>query len=141
MTILVAAALIVATTAIHTLFTSLILGGLRAAHENHRLHDTAWTRAGFLSGLVLILFLATITEAGLWAAVYVYAGVIEGFEKAMYFSVVTFTTLGYGDISLGRYWRILTSSPAAAGILIFGWSTAIIVAALQRIYRAERSGG
>lgn len=51
----------------------------------------------------------------------------------MYFSMVTFTTLGYGDITLGGDWRLLASFEAANGIIMFGWTTALIVAYLQRM--------
>ena len=70
----------------------------------------------------------------MWAVVYLRAGVIEGPMKAMYFSVVTFTTLGYGDITLPDEWGLLASFQAALGLFIFGWSTAIVIGAVQRIY-------
>ncbi len=43
-------------------------------------------------------------------------------------------TLGYGDITLGEEWGLLAAFQAATGLFMFGWSTAIIVAAVQRIY-------
>jgi len=133
-TILLGAALILATTFVHAAVTALILSGVRAMDVKRWVHINHWTRAGTLSGLVLMLFLASVVEAALWAGVYLHAGVIEGFEKAMYFSVVTFTTLGYGDVTLEQYWRLLGAFEAATGIIIFGWSTAIIVAAVQKVY-------
>jgi hypothetical protein len=133
-TILFGAALIFATTFIHAVFTALILGSLKTLHVESWVDRNHWTRSGTVSLLVLMLFFASVVEAGLWAGVYLQAGVIESFEKAMYFSVVTYTTLGYGDITLERYWRVLGSFQAANGIIVFGWSTAIIVAAVQRIY-------
>jgi hypothetical protein len=133
-TILLGAALIVATTFIHATCTAAILGSVRAMHVDSWVHKNHLTRGGFHAGLVLVLFLASVLEATVWALVYVRAGVIEGFEKAMYFSVVTYTTLGYGDITLVEHWRVLGSFQAAAGIIIFGWSTAIIVASVQRVY-------
>jgi len=52
--------------------------------------------------------------------------------------MVTFTTLGYGDILLDEQWRLLASFEAANGILMFGWSTAIVMAVVHRIYIAEK---
>jgi len=87
-----------------------------------------------LARLVLALFFASILEALIWALTYHYIGAIEGFEKALYFSIVTLTTLGYGDITLHESWRLLSSFEAAIGIIIFGWSTAIVMAGVQKLY-------
>lgn len=138
-TILLGAMLIIATTFIHGACTSAILISLRAMHVGTWVHKNHWTRGAFLAGLVVFLFLTSVLEATVWALVYLRAGVIDGFEKAMYFSVVTYTTLGYGDITLEKYWRLLGAFQAANGIIIFGWSTAIIVSAVQQIYFRERS--
>ena len=62
---------------------------------------------------------------------------IQGFERALYFSMVTFTTLGYGDIVLHERWRLLASSEAANGVIMFSWTTAIVIAAVQRVYFSE----
>lgn len=133
--ILFGSLLIVATTLIHAVCTTLILGGLRVTHAQHWVHRNYWTRSCAISALVLVLFGASLVEAGLWAAVYFHAGVIESFSKAMYFSVVTFTTLGYGDVTLDEgAWRLLGSFEAANGTILFGWSTAVIVAGARRIY-------
>ena len=55
-------------------------------------------------------------------------------EAAFYFSLVSFTTLGFGDITLDENFRLLASIEAANGIIIFGWSTAIVVAVVQHMY-------
>jgi Ion channel len=47
----------------------------------------------------------------------------------------TFSTLGFGDITLAKHWRLLSSFEAANGMLMFGWSTALVFAAVQWIYR------
>ena len=48
--------------------------------------------------------------------------------------MVTYTTLGYGDVVLIERWRLLSSFEATNGIIMFGWTTAIVIAAVQRIY-------
>lgn len=86
-----------------------------------------------IATLVLLMFLASVLESFLWAGAYLHAGAIEGLEQALYFSIVTYTTLGYGDITLDQEWRLLASFEAANGIIMFGWTTALIVAFVQRL--------
>ena len=52
----------------------------------------------------------------------------------LYFSTVTFTTVGYGDVVLSSEWRQLATFEAINGWVIFGWATALIVAIIQRLY-------
>jgi hypothetical protein len=67
------------------------------------------------------------------AAVYLAIGAISDLETALYFSTVTFTTLGYGDLTLDASWRLLSALQAANGTIMFGWTTAIVMAAIQRM--------
>ena len=55
-------------------------------------------------------------------------------EEAIYFSFVTFTTLGYGDVTLTNVWRILSGFEALSGVLLIGWSTAFLYAVLGRVW-------
>ena len=55
--------------------------------------------------------------------------------NCLYFSVVTFTTLGYGDISLSADYRLLSGIEALNGIILVGWTTAMIFSVVQRIWR------
>jgi multisubunit Na+/H+ antiporter MnhG subunit len=60
---------------------------------------------------------------------------IDSLEAAMYFSAVTFTTLGYGDITLSsEQWRLLTGIEALNGVLLLGWSTALLYAVVHRTW-------
>ena len=92
-----------------------------------------------VSGVVILMFLASVLEVLVWALTYLALNAIEGFERALYFSMVTYTTLGYGDVVLIERWRLLSSFEAANGIIMFGWTTAIVIAAVQRIYFKEKS--
>lgn len=86
-----------------------------------------------------IFFLVTI-HIWLWAFTYAILDVKEfkTLEDAVYFSVVTFTTLGYGDIVLKDEWRVLSGIEAANGIVLLGWSTAFLFEIMQMIYPRKR---
>jgi voltage-gated potassium channel Kch len=99
------------------------------------------TRIYLVSGVVILMFLASLLEVLVWAVTYLTLNAIQGFERALYFSMVTFTTLGYGDVVLAEQWRLLSSFEAANGIIMFGWTTAIVIAAVQRIYFSEKHAG
>lgn len=84
----------------------------------------------------VILLLLHVVEVIVWAVAYLLLSPISSldtFEKATYFSVVTFTTLGYGDITLPEHeWRMLSGIEALNGILLVGWTTAFLFAVVQR---------
>ena len=87
----------------------------------------------YIDVVVLITITATFLEATIWAFSYLAIDAIREFEEALYFSIVTFTTLGYGDLTLSKNWRLLAAFEAANGIIMFGWSTAMVIAAIQRL--------
>lgn len=95
------------------------------------------------TGLVLVTL--HIVQITIWACTYLAllpAEELQDFEMAVYFSFVTFTTLGYGDITLSEGWRLLSGIEAMNGILLVGWSTAILFTVVQRIWQGmERSRG
>ena len=135
MNIAIAAALMVATTAIHAGGMVLAMSVLRAHSSRHRLKHT---RVYWVCGIVLLMFIVSLLEVLVWAVAYLALNAIDGFEKALYFSMVTFTTLGYGEIVLDERWRLLAASEAGNGIIMFGWTTAIVITAVQRIYHNEK---
>ncbi|MFD0986944.1 potassium channel family protein [Methyloligella solikamskensis] len=134
--ILLGAAMIVITTFIQGLFT---VYGIERLRDHVRLHPTkSVPRATLqLAALVLWLFLATITEVWSWALLYLALGAFDTLEHAVYFSTVTFTTLGFGDITLDDQWRLLSSFEAANGLLLFGWSTALLFVAVKWVYQSD----
>ena len=85
----------------------------------------------------LFLLFLNFCEAGVWAMAYYFVPEItefESFEKAIYFSLVTFTTLGYGDITIDSDYRLLSGFEAMNGILLLGWSTTMIFSVMQLIW-------
>jgi hypothetical protein len=97
-------------------------------------------KAVLLSFLTIWMFLAIVIEAGLWSMLYLLNPLITALpdlETAFYFSMVTFTTLGFGDVVLIGQWRTLASIQAANGVIIFGWTTALIFYFIQHVYKED----
>lgn len=136
--IIIGAILLAVTTAIHAVGMMMVLDMIRK-HEKHVNLQLKRTRLLKISGIVVMFFYISILEVFLWAVTYLSLNAIDGLEKAFYFSMVTFTTLGYGDIVLNERWRVLGSFEAANGIIMFGWTTAIVIAAVQRTYFNKES--
>ena len=130
-------ALMIATTFVHAGFTGLTLRTLRGIHTAHWATRSAVLEASVIAGGVVALFLASLCEAAIWAVSYVHLGTLETFEEALYFSIVTYTTLGFGDITLSEEWRLLCSFEAANGIILFGWSTALVYAFVQHMIQLK----
>lgn len=104
----------------------------------HRHIDHYLVRPLLVTAVVLWFFLAVVVEAWSWALIYLALGIFEELEPALYFSTVSFTTLGFGDIVLDPEWRLLGAFQAAAGMVIFGWTTAMVFEAVRLIY--DRGG-
>ncbi len=127
-------AMILATTVVHGLATfvgvrTVLIHYAPRTAKPSSLHDTY-----VVAAFVLWLFLATIAEIWLWAGLFRHLGAIGTLEEALYFSTVTFSTLGYGDIVLDKSWRLQASFEAANGLFLFGWSTALVFAVVQRLH-------
>lgn len=85
-----------------------------------------------LVGTLLLLHLA---EAIVWGLFFRWVDALPDLESAAYFSLASYTTVGYGDVVVGKPWRILGPLEAAVGVLMLGWSTGVLVAAIGRVYR------
>jgi hypothetical protein len=88
-----------------------------------------------LSTVMLILLLGNCLQMAIWAGLFVLLGEFDDFAHALYFSGVTFATLGYGDVVLSQGWRLLSALEAANGILMFGVSTAVMTAAVSDVFK------
>ena len=87
-----------------------------------------------------VLIVAHTLEAFVWALAYAIVGAAPEGSDLLYFAFVNYTTLGYGDIVPVEHWRLLGPMTAMNGILLFGWSTAVIFEVLDRATRM-RDGG
>jgi len=101
--------------------------------DRHTRGATEIRRTFWISlGAVVPLFVGHFAQVGLWAALLLLLGALQTYDDAFYFSLVTFATLGYGDIVLAPGYRIFGALAATCGSLMLGWSTALIFAAISR---------
>lgn len=125
--------MVVATTIIHTLVTS------TQADLVHTKRLSTWCslssrRRHFLIAIGALMTAATLfLDILLWAWVYRYVGAIQSLEASLYFSGITFTTVGYGDITLAKCWQLLSVGEAVNGVLMAGWSAAQLIFLVQRM--------
>ena len=129
----------VVTTFVHAGGMMLSFGALQAVHVGRWAHRSSLTQVAAISSLVFLLFLVTFIESFIWAVVYVGVGALPNLNDALYFSIITFTSVGFGDIVLGGEWRHLAGFEAANGTIMFGWTTALIFAGVQRVYFARKN--
>jgi hypothetical protein len=91
-----------------------------------------------MSMVLMALFFGHILQFAIWAGLYLYIGEFSDFGTAFYHSVVNFTSLGYGDIVMSEKWRLLGALEAANGILMFGLTTSVFVAVLNRLFARHK---
>ena len=103
------------------------------AKRNDKVHF--WPVLTLLITATGIIFIHS-AEIWMWAFLYVYLPIssIPDFETALYFSAVSSSTVGYGDVVLSSHYRILGSMEAASGMILFGWSTAFLFEVLALTY-------
>ncbi len=124
------AVMIVVTVFIHAVSLELLM---RALIRIRLTWEVRWRSLTF-SFTVLAIFFVHVVEVWVWGGVYYYMDEVPDFETALYFSTVSFTTVGYGDVTLSEQWRLLGSFEAANGMMLFGWSTAFIFEVIRRVY-------
>lgn len=87
-------------------------------------------------GVFGVLFLH-IAEALAWAVVYVELGEFSDLSHALYFSIVTSTTLGYGDVVLSEQWQLLSTFEAIGGLILFGTTTAFLLGVTSSLFNPK----
>jgi hypothetical protein len=93
-----------------------------------------WRSALLFIAVASWIVLLHLLEIGAWAALYVWNGAMPDLSSAAYFSAVTYTTTGYGDLVLPREFRLDGGVEALTGILMCGWSTGFFFAVVNRFY-------
>ena len=128
------------TVAIHTLGATLWLQytgrRLKRLERNNKLPHLF----SIISTSATVYLSLHLLEALLWAMLFMQlpnqAG-LKNFHEAFYFSMVTFTTLGYGDVTVSREWYVLAGMEGMVGIIVFGLSTAMLFAIIQKSWKLK----
>lgn len=133
--ILIGTGLIALTVMLHAIVTVVWVRHLTRHFADAEGHWRPGRVLTVLVSTVVVLIVLHSVQITLWALTYRWilpAGDLGDFESALYFSFVTFTTLGYGDITLSEGWRLLSGIEALNGLLLVGWTTALLFAIVQR---------
>jgi hypothetical protein len=117
----------------YAIATALIVGlVVRLLPEDHG-NLGFWKSVAVMMIVTLITAATHLFEIALWAIVFLLCGEMATFERAFYVSAENYTALGYGDIVLSERWRLLGPLEAINGLLLFGLSTAVMFAVLNRL--------
>jgi hypothetical protein len=130
--LLIAAGFLSLSVVIHAAGLSAALRWLRRQTISGRFRDWTW----IFIRVALWMVLLHMAEIIAWAALYAFGGAMPDAQTAFYFSAVTYTTTGYGDLVLPEAWRIIGGVEALTGILLCGWSTGFFLAVVNRMYQS-----
>jgi voltage-gated potassium channel Kch len=129
--LIIATAMVVMTVLIHLLGLALLMRGLRS-HTRIFRKLTIMPLTLLLAATVGIIAIHTV-EIWVYAFLYLRLDAFSYFEQALYFSTVTYATIGYGDVVMPHPWRILGAIEGAVGIIMLGWSTAFLVSLMTQL--------
>jgi len=129
----VSAGAVVATIAIHALAVIATVNFVRRERRLGRTGAGFWPDVSIVGVAICLAFVAHLIEIGVWAALFMLCGEFRTFAPAFDHSAVNYTTLGYGNVIMTPSWRLLGPLEAATGMLMFGVSTAILFAVIQRL--------
>jgi hypothetical protein len=97
--------------------------------------DTRIRSAILLIALFSGIMVLHVTETSLWAVFYYTRELFKDFESSLYFSLTSYTTIGYGDVLLPERWRLLGAIEGVCGVLLCGVSTAFIFAVITAMFQ------
>jgi len=136
--VLVAAPVCVCMIVIHALVTTTVVRVAQVLGTKRVWHP--WLRlTAVMIATVSVLMLAHVAEVLVWALTYALIDAAPEGAPLVYFAFVNYTTLGYGDITPVPSWLLLGPITAMTGILLFGWSTAVIFEVLRRTIEGAES--
>lgn len=126
-------ALVAATVFIHGVGTLVLLRWIVLYRPYWERHGGLMVNTFSLTWIVGFLVLLHLLEVGNFAFYYYIRGVLPDLESSAYYSLLTYTTVGYGDVVLSKPWRLMGTSEALVGILMTAWSTALLIGVISAV--------
>ena len=127
------------TVIIHALVLMPIVYLVRYELRHGRAGVRFWRDVGIVAVVALVALAAHLIAVATWALVFTLCGEFSQFAAALYHSGMNYTTLGDSDKVMSPSWRLLASFEAANGMLMFGVSTAMLFAVIQRLFQSRFS--
>ena len=90
-----------------------------------------------LIAVFAVVIVLHLVETGIWATFYYLRALFPTYETALYFSLGTYSTIGYGDVVLPQSWRLLGGIEGISGVLLCGLSAAFIFAVVNALFQAR----
>ena len=135
----VASVMVAVTVLLH--FWGLLLLTYIMSESRHRLRpqESHLHQAALIIFVVFGIFALVTLHIWLYALLFRLLGELPNFEAALYFSTVTFTTLGYGDLVISPRWRLVAAIEAANGVILLAWSTTFLLSVTSRLRVLEHA--
>ncbi len=125
--------------AIHALVMTMVVRVARSASIKKISHPSLFLIAVMIP-TVSVLMATHALEVAVWSLAYSIVGAAPPGTDLVYFAFVNYTTLGYGDVLPAKGWHLLGPITAMNGVLLFGWSTAVIFEVLRKVLVLQQSG-
>lgn len=134
----IATCMVLLTVSIHggglLMLTRLLRLERREEHEE-RFSPASPRGIAFTFALVIGLFAIHGLEIWLYALLYLFSGALPDLHTAVYFSTITYGTIGYDDEGVAKAWQLVAAIEGINGVLLLGWSTAFFVSIIARLGR------
>lgn len=124
--------------AIHAIVTAAVLSVARTASKRATRLPTL-RLITVMAATVSVLMAAHFAEVAVWSLAYAAAGAAPVGTDLISFAFVNYTTLGYGDVVPLPRWRLFGPMTAMNGVLLFGWSTAVMFEVLRRTLATDQT--
>jgi len=128
---------VICTVFIHALPLGATVNFIRREQKLGRTGAGFWIDMGIVVRAIMYALVAHLVEIALWALLFVICGEFPDFGTAYYHSAVNYTSLGYGDVIMSPSWKLLGPLETANGMLLFGVSTAMVFAVIQRLVESR----
>jgi len=125
------------TVATHFIGLVILMWFLRRGGYRFHAHESVVGQGGLIVFVVLGIVVIHTIEIWLYAVAFLTIGALHEFEAALYFSTVSFASIGFGDITLGKAWRLFSAIEGVNGLILIAWSTAFLVSVTTRLRTLE----